>query len=79
MREGLPAVAGAAGALPALAGDAALLVDPTDVTAIAEGLRSALEDAELRGRLASAGRARAALYSWEAAAATTWSILDRLA
>jgi alpha-1,3-rhamnosyl/mannosyltransferase len=78
MGEGLPAVAGAAGGLPELAGDAALLVDPLDVDAIADALSRVLEDSELRGRLAAAGRARAALYTWSAAAEATWRILDGL-
>jgi glycosyltransferase involved in cell wall biosynthesis len=79
MSEGLPALAGAAGALPALAGDAALLVDPLDVEAITDGLGRLLEDGRLRQRLSTAGRRRAEQYSWEAAAAATWQILERIA
>jgi glycosyltransferase involved in cell wall biosynthesis len=79
MSEGLPALAGSAGALPTLAGDAALLVDPLDVDAIADGLGRLLEDEPLRKRLAAAGRERAARYSWGAAAAATWEVLERLA
>jgi alpha-1,3-rhamnosyl/mannosyltransferase len=79
MSEGLPALAGAAGALPALAGDAALLVDPLDVEAISDGLGRLLEDERLRQRLSIAGRLRASQYSWEAAAAATWRILERIA
>jgi glycosyltransferase involved in cell wall biosynthesis len=79
MSEGLPALAGAAGALPSLAGDAALLVDPLDVEAITDGLGRLLEDGGLRQQLSSAGRRRAEQYSWEAAAAATWQILERIA
>jgi glycosyltransferase involved in cell wall biosynthesis len=78
MAEGLPALAGDAGALPELAGDAALLVDPLDVEAIADGLERVLHDGELRARLAEAGRARAARYTWDAAAAATLDALDSL-
>ena len=78
MAEGLPAIAGRAGALPELAGDAALLVDPLDVEAIAGGLERLLTDTALRDRLASAGRARAACFTWEAAAAATLGALDAL-
>ena len=79
MSEGLPALVGAAGALPSLAGDAALLVDPLDVEAITDGLGRLLEDGRLRQQLSSAGRRRAEQYSWEAAAAATWQILERIA
>jgi alpha-1,3-rhamnosyl/mannosyltransferase len=78
MAEGLPAVAGNAGALPELAGDAAVLVDPLDVEAIAAGLERALGDSELRARLTAAGPARAAGYTWTAAARATLEVLDHL-
>jgi glycosyltransferase involved in cell wall biosynthesis len=78
MAEGLPALAGDAGALPELAGDAALLVDPLDVEAIASGLERVLGDAELRSRLSAAGPARAARYTWDAAAAATLAHMDSL-
>ena len=76
MAEGLPAVVGDAGALPELADDAALLVDPLDVEAIADGLERALTDSALRARLAEAGRRRAADFSWDAAADAVLRTLD---
>ena len=76
MAEGLPALAGDAGALPELAGDGALLADPRDVEAIADGLIRVLTDTELRARLAAAGRRRAAGFTWDAAAAATLRALD---
>jgi glycosyltransferase involved in cell wall biosynthesis len=79
MAEGLPAVASAVGSLPELAGDAAILVEPRDVESIAQGLERALTDADLRARLAEAGRRRAAGYRWEQAAARMLVILDGLA
>jgi glycosyltransferase involved in cell wall biosynthesis len=78
MAEGLPALAGDAGALPELAGEAALLVDPLDVEAIAAGLERVLTDTALRARLAQAGPARAAGYTWPAAAGATLDVLDAL-
>src|SRR5205085_3640197 len=65
--EGLPAVVGAAGALPELAGDAALLVDPLDHVSLADALERVVNDQELRARLSAAGRERAADYTWQAA------------
>ncbi len=78
MAEGLPVVAGAAGSLPELAGGAAVLVEPTDVEAIADGLWRALCDSELRARLSTAGRARAAEFTWERAARATAAALDEV-
>jgi len=76
MAEGLPAVAGAAGSLPELAGGAALVVEPTDVEAIADGLERVLCDSELRARLSAAGRARAMEFTWDRAAQATARALD---
>jgi glycosyltransferase involved in cell wall biosynthesis len=76
--EGLPAVVGASGALPELAGEAALLVDPLDPQAIADALEQALTDAGLRARLGAAGRQRAAAYTWEAAAAAVIGIVGAM-
>ena len=64
----LPVVAARAGALPEVAGDAALLVDPLDVDALAGALQEALDDEATRAVLVDHGRARLATFSWEAAA-----------
>jgi len=52
-----------------VAGDAALLIDPRDLGAIAGALQQVLESAELRARLAAAGRQRTADMHWAARAA----------
>jgi glycosyltransferase involved in cell wall biosynthesis len=59
MACGTPVVCARAGALPEVAGDAALYVDPSDVASIAAGLRRILEEAPLRRELADRGLARA--------------------
>jgi glycosyltransferase involved in cell wall biosynthesis len=79
MREGLPALIGDRGALPEVAGGAALEVDAEDPDAIAAGMRRLLEDSELRSRLSAAGRARAAEFSWERSAAAVREILHSVA
>jgi glycosyltransferase involved in cell wall biosynthesis len=68
MARGLPALIGDRGALPELAGEAALAVDAESTEAIAVGLRRLLGETPLRERLAAAGRQRAKEYSWESAA-----------
>jgi glycosyltransferase involved in cell wall biosynthesis len=72
---GLPVLTSNASSLPEVAGDAALLVDPNDETAIAEGLSTLLEDTSMRERLAAAGRARLAAFTWERCAARTAAVL----
>jgi alpha-1,3-rhamnosyl/mannosyltransferase len=73
MACGTPVVASQIGPIVEAAGDAALLVDPTDAEEIAEGLRRVLEDRGLREDLAKRGLARAATFSWGRTAAGTLS------
>ena len=51
--------------LPEVAGDAAVLVDPRDPRAIADGLRRVLTEPGLRETLRARGLARAAEFSWD--------------
>lgn len=71
MACGVPVLTSNTSALAEVAGDAALLVEPTDAGDIADGLRAILSDALLRERLITAGLARASQYSWETAAQRT--------
>ncbi len=66
---GTPVVASNAGAIPEVAGDAALLSAPEDAEALAVNVLRLLTDRSLRDRQVAAGRARAALYTWSASAA----------
>lgn len=76
MLAGLPALVGNQGALPELAGDAAVQVDPTDVGSIARGLERLLDDEALRAGLVARGRARAAGFTWQAAATQVLEVLQ---
>jgi glycosyltransferase involved in cell wall biosynthesis len=49
-----------------VAGDAAVLVDPYEPSAIADGIYRVLVDETLRRNLRSRGVARARQFSWEA-------------
>ncbi|MBW3614202.1 MAG: glycosyltransferase family 4 protein [Actinobacteria bacterium] len=75
MACGTPVVATDRGALPEVCGDAALLVAPTS-DALAEGMEAVLTDALFARRLADAGRARAAPYTWERTAAATLAVYE---
>jgi glycosyltransferase involved in cell wall biosynthesis len=62
---GLPVVARPNGAVPEVAGDAALYVSDDDAAVIAELVHLAVGDAELRAELRRRGQARAAAYQPE--------------
>jgi len=61
---GTPVVTSNRSSLPEAAGEAALLVDPHDVDAIAAGLRRVLSDASLREQLREQGLSRAQTFRW---------------
>jgi alpha-1,3-rhamnosyl/mannosyltransferase len=74
MARGIPSVVSSASSLPEVAGDAALLVDPTSTSGLADAMRRVLEDGDLAARLAEAGSARAATYSWRRTAESTLAV-----
>jgi glycosyltransferase involved in cell wall biosynthesis len=78
MASGVPVVAAAAGALPETCGEAALLVDPADRDAFAAAMLEAVGDEGTRRRLSSAGRERAAAYSWDRTAELTDALIGGL-
>ena len=65
---GTPVVTSTASCLPEVAGEAALLVAPTDTEALANALERALVDSALRAQLIQAGFERARLFSWDKSA-----------
>jgi len=78
MATGLPAVVAKRGALPEVAGDAAVLVDEGDPATWAEVLERVFDDAALRHDLAARGRERAAQFRWERTARETAAIYRRV-
>lgn len=79
MACGTPVLTSNVSSLPEVAGEAALLVDPYETSAIAEGMEKLLRDEELRARLREAGPHRASLFSWEESARQTAKVLHRAA
>jgi len=76
MAAGTPVVASRVGAIPEVAGDAALLVDARQPMELAEAMAAVLADAGLRSRLVSRGRARARLFTWETVAERTLAVYE---
>jgi glycosyltransferase involved in cell wall biosynthesis len=71
MACGTPVLSSNLSALPEIAGDAALLVDPTRTEAIVDGMQQLLENSSLRAKLIESGYSRARQFSWEACAQNT--------
>jgi glycosyltransferase involved in cell wall biosynthesis len=65
MASGTPVVTSNVSSLPEVAGDAAVLVDPYDPQAIADGIYRVLTDETLRREMVHKGIARAGQFSWE--------------
>jgi glycosyltransferase involved in cell wall biosynthesis len=79
MALGVPVVASAVSSVPEVCGDAALLVQPEDASAVAEAIGRALTDQGLAERLREAGRARALQFTWEATARATREVYETAA
>jgi O-antigen biosynthesis alpha-1,2-mannosyltransferase len=74
MAAGVPVLTSNRSALPEVAGDAALLVDPDDGEALSEALRELTRNSALREDLARRGAERARLFTWEKAVGATWEV-----
>jgi glycosyltransferase involved in cell wall biosynthesis len=76
---GTPVLTANSSSLPEVTGDAALLVDPLDVDAIAAGLAALLESPERRADLSRRGLERAKLFRWDRIAERTVEVYRRVA
>jgi glycosyltransferase involved in cell wall biosynthesis len=65
---GTPVVCSNTTSLPEVAGDAALMCDPTDVEEMSVLLERVASDSDLRAELAARGRQRLGQYTWQEAA-----------
>jgi glycosyltransferase involved in cell wall biosynthesis len=78
MAHGLPVVASNTSALPEVGGDAPLYVDPHDPRDIAEKIRQAVEDQQLRVAMIERGLARARQFTWRRTAQETCALYDEV-
>jgi glycosyltransferase involved in cell wall biosynthesis len=74
MASGTPVVTSNVSSLPEVAGDAAILVDPYDVSSIVDGVRRVLTDPSLADALRKKGLTRARDFSWERSVVRTRDI-----
>jgi glycosyltransferase involved in cell wall biosynthesis len=78
MAHGVPVVTSRRSALPEVAGDAALLVNPQSIEEIADALIRLATNPVLHDDLSRRGRERVLQFSWEAAVAKTWAVYEEL-
>ena len=78
MAAGTACLVGRYSAAEEVLGDSALLVEPTDADAMAQGLVHLATDDVLRRRLGLEGRACAAGYTWEGTANQTKKVYDQV-
>jgi len=79
MACGTPIVTSSANGLREIAGDAALLVDPSDPGGVADAVRLVLGDPAVRRRLEQAAVERSRRFSWESCARQTLAVLQEVA
>jgi glycosyltransferase involved in cell wall biosynthesis len=68
MASGCPVISSSGGALPEVAGGAALHFEPGNAAQLVDHLRATAKDGGVRQELIRAGRRRASEFSWEATA-----------
>jgi len=78
MACGTPVVCSNMTALPEVVGEAAILVNPYDIEAIAASILQVLQDADLRTELVHRGLERVSLFSWEKAARETITVYEQV-
>jgi glycosyltransferase involved in cell wall biosynthesis len=78
MASGCPVITSNVSSLPEVAGDAALLVDPEDPTAIAQAVLHLCRDPSSRQELKRRGLVRAQAFSLESQARATLAVYRRV-
>ncbi len=74
MACGTPVVCSKAASLPEVVGDAALVIDPSDIRGLAAVVGNVISDESLRKSLREKGLARAAQFSWQRTAEQTLEV-----
>lgn len=71
----VPAIVSNTSSMPEVAGDAALLVDPTDPQDIADKMHLLYKDETLRAKLIANARIQVKKFSWEGSAERLWNCM----
>jgi glycosyltransferase involved in cell wall biosynthesis len=79
MKFGCPVITSKVSSLPEAGGDAAMYVDPEDVSDITDKIEKVIGDEALRKELSEKGKKQAAKFNWEKTAEQTLKILEAVA
>ncbi len=77
MACGTPVITSNVTAMPEVAGEAAILVDPYSISSITRGIERIINDADLQQTFCSKGLKRVKLFTWDKTAAVVKEVLDR--
>ncbi|WP_409420427.1 glycosyltransferase family 1 protein [Pseudaeromonas sp. ZJS20] len=78
MSCGVPVITSNTTSLPEVVGDAALMVEPTDINDISSAMSNLLNDSMLAHRLSTAGLKQAKKFSWGKCASATYNVLANI-
>jgi glycosyltransferase involved in cell wall biosynthesis len=78
MASGCPVITSNISAMPEVAGDAALLVNPQSVEELSLAMQRVLTESALADELRRHGTERARQFSWEKCARETWAVYQEL-
>ncbi|MEX2110703.1 MAG: glycosyltransferase family 1 protein [Gemmatimonadaceae bacterium] len=78
MQCGTPVITTNVSSLPEVAGEAALMVPPEDVSALTKALRRVLDEPQLREEMRGRGLRQAAGFSWQRTAALTAEVYEHV-
>lgn len=73
----VPVITSNVSAMPEIAGDAALTVDPRQPQEIADAMSALRQDSCLRNRLVENGKARQSLFTWDRTADLLWATIEK--
>lgn len=79
MACGTPILTSNVNGLKEIAGDAAILMDPSDTESIANGITQILSDSSVSEALSRKGLERSRLFTWDLCAQNTLAVLERVA
>ena len=77
MKCGAPVIVGNKTSLPEVVGDAALMIDPFDVEAMAVAIKRVITDSDFRSGLRAKGLERAKQFDWKETAKQTLAVYER--